>query len=599
LGQAAKLLDSEPSMASDPSLVADFIVEAREHLVSTEEQALALEKEPEDMEAINALFRAFHSIKGLAAFLEFDQIQQFSHEVETLLDCARQGELQITSDVIDLILAAGEHLGRCVDAVEKNSPAAGGAEVDALVKNIRAAAAGAAKPAEAKRAEVAASVEPAPVEAVPEAAKADAVEVEEASPFEEAVPAAPDHDPLRQEALKTVALPATGQKTNERFSIRVDASRLDHLMDMVGELVIAESLARTGLAAVASTSSTLSRSVAQMAQITSEVQRTTISMRMVPIGQLMRRTGKIVRDVSRKCGKPVEVEYEGEETEVDKTIAEELADPLMHIVRNAIDHGIETPEERAMCGKSPVAKIRVAASHEGSQIVVSISDDGRGLNRAKILKKAQEQNLITSTDLSDAAVSDLIFHPGFSTADKITTVSGRGVGMDVVRRHVERLRGRVDVKSVSGGGTTFTIRLPLTRAIIDGLVVRVADSRYVIPMSYVREIFRPTESSVSTVHGKGKLVMLHDRLLPIVHLSRAFGLGTPLTNPWEAVLVVAESGGRQICLLADEMLGKQEVVVKSLGKYLALTPGVCGGTILGDGKVGLILDMQNFEVQAS
>jgi two-component system chemotaxis sensor kinase CheA len=171
--------------------------------------------------------------------------------------------------------------------------------------------------------------------------------------------------------------------------------------------------------------------------------------------------------------------------------------------------------------------------------------------------------------------------------------------MDVVRRHVEKLRGRVDVKSVWGSGSTFTIRLPLTRAIIDGLVVRVADSRYVIPMSYVREIFRPTESSVSTVHGKGKLVMLHNRLLPIVHLSSTFGLNTPLQNPWEAVLVVAESGGRQICLLADEMLGKQEVVVKSLGKYLALTPGVCGGTILGDGRVGLILDMQNFEVQAS
>jgi two-component system chemotaxis sensor kinase CheA len=319
---------------------------------------------------------------------------------------------------------------------------------------------------------------------------------------------------------------------------------------------------------------------------------------MVPIGQLLRRTARIVRDLARQFGKQVEVEFIGEDTEVDKTIAEELADPLMHIIRNAIDHGIELPQERLAAGKNAVAKICLSASHEGSQIVVQVSDDGRGLDRAKILQKAREKNLVSDEHLADGDIVDLIFQPGFSTADKITTVSGRGVGMDVVRRHVEKLRGRVDVDSSPGEGTRFAIRLPLTRAIIDGLVVKVGDSRYVIPLGSVREIFRPAEAAISTVQARGELVLLHNRLLPILRLHREFSIASAITDPWAAVLIVAESDGRQFCLMVDELIGKQEVVVKSLGHFLNSTPGVSGGTILGDGRVGLILDVQQIEVRA-
>ena len=344
--------------------------------------------------------------------------------------------------------------------------------------------------------------------------------------FASAVKAENDHVTPPKPELQTClaaepTLSSTGNKGNaDRDSIRVETNRLDYLMDMVGELVIAQSLVQTEIVNQCRENSNLVRSITQLTQITSDVQRTTLRMRMIPIGQLLRRSERIVRDLARKCGKRVEIRLEGEDTEVDKTIAEELADPLMHIVRNAVDHGIESPEERVSAGKSAAATICLSASHEGSQIVVKVSDDGRGLDRGKILKKARERSLVLDPDPTDADIVELIFNPGFSTAEKVTTVSGRGVGMDVVRRHVEKLRGRVDVESTPGNGTSFVIRLPLTRAIIDGLVIKVGDSRYVIPLSSVREIFRPAESSVSTVQAKGEVVLLHNRLLPIVRLHR-------------------------------------------------------------------------------
>jgi two-component system chemotaxis sensor kinase CheA len=604
-GEPAGFTDSSSGSDSpsivDPGLVADFIVESREHLAASEDRTLALEKTPEDVEVINAIFRVFHSIKGLAAFLEFDRVYRFAHEVETLLDYARNRELTITPEVIDLILASADFLSRCIDAIESGPrgldslPDTEGALVQRILQTIE------------DRNKNTEDTQPSPIPVTTETAVAVAPPAEVATnplaPEETAMVAARSVV-LSSETTQTAPAPAAGtdlattesKNNGERYSIRVDTSKLDYLMDMVGELVIAESLVRTEITEQSQSNTALIRTIAQLAQITSEVQRTTFRMRMVPIGHLMRRTGRIVRDLARKFGKKVEVEFEGEETEVDKTIVEELADPLMHIVRNAIDHGIEMPAERAALGKSDLASIRFTAVHEGSQIVVEVSDDGRGLDRAKILKKAREQKLISdSADLSDAAVMELIFNPGFSTADKVTTVSGRGVGMDVVRRHVEKLRGRVDVQSKPGGGTKFTIRLPLTRAIIDGLVVKVGNARYVIPMSSVREIFRPAESAVSTVHGKGKLVLLHDRLLPIFNLSREFGVESTIVNPWDAVLIVTQSEGRQVCLMVDELVGKQEVVVKGLGQCLKDIPGVSGGTILGDGRVGLILEVQQLE----
>jgi two-component system chemotaxis sensor kinase CheA len=308
---------------------------------------------------------------------------------------------------------------------------------------------------------------------------------------------------------------------------------------------------------------------------------------------LFQRTARLVRDLSRKAGKKVELETSGEETELDKTIAEELADPMMHMVRNAIDHGIETPEARLAAGKSEVARVRLAAYHQGGQIVVEIADDGRGLNREKILNKARQNGLIADgAQLSENEIFHLIFEPGFSTAEQVTDISGRGVGMDVVRKHVQKLRGRIDIQSRIGEGATFFIKLPLTLAIIEGLVVVVGKYRYIVPIFAVREMFRPAPEALATIQGREEMALVRGSLLPVVRLHRRFGVQPRSEDPCEGLLVVAECEGKPFCLLVDDLVGKQEVVIKSLGESLKNIAGIAGGAILGDGRVGLILDME-------
>jgi two-component system chemotaxis sensor kinase CheA len=300
----------------------------------------------------------------------------------------------------------------------------------------------------------------------------------------------------------------------------------------------------------------------------------------------------MVRDLSRKAGKRVELETIGEDTELDKTIAEELSDPLLHMVRNSIDHGIEPPDQRAATGKDPLARIKLAAYHNGGQIIIEISDDGRGLDREKILNKAIRNGLIEAgAHFSDSEVFNLIFEPGFSTAEKITDISGRGVGMDVVRKHVQKLRGRIEIHSKPGLGTTFLLRLPLTLAIIEGLVVKVGREQYIVPIFAVKELFRPTAESLSTIHGQDEMALVRGRLLPVVRLYRNFGVKPKAEDPCDGLLLVAESQEKTFCVLVDELVGKQEVVIKSLGERLKNIEGIAGGAILGDGRVGLILDM--------
>jgi two-component system chemotaxis sensor kinase CheA len=335
----------------------------------------------------------------------------------------------------------------------------------------------------------------------------------------------------------------------------------------------------------------LARNLSQLARITDDIQRTAMSMRMIPVGQLFQKTSRLVRDLSRKAGKQVELELAGEETELDRNIVEELADPLMHMVRNSVDHGIEKPVERVQAGKPPQARVLLKAGHQAGHIVIQISDDGRGLQREKILRKAREKKLIEGgAELTDSEIFALIFHPGFSTADKITDVSGRGVGMDVVRKQVQKLRGRIDVLSKSGEGTTFLLKLPLTLAIIDGLVVGVGDQRYIVPIFAVREMLQPSEQAISTIHGRQEVALVRGALLPVIRLHQRFHVQPRHQHPWESLLIVAESGTKLFCLMVDELIGKQEVVIKSLGEGMRNIAGVAGGAILGDGRVGLILD---------
>ena len=607
-------------LASDPELLNDFILEAREHLTTIELQLLTLDQDPANGEAINAVFRGFHTIKGMAGFLDLDAVRDVSHEVETVLDLARNAQLAITSEVIDAILASKDYLSRWLGELEamlQSGRTPEGADNRALIAMIRGIArgeekgghpaqpdarpaAGAGIPEDAAKTSAddttgellklahevasAASSEapqaPAPLAAPQAAPQAESL----------AAPLAALETPVAEapEAQKPSELPATVAR-----SIKVDTAKLDYLVDMVGEMVIAQSMVRhdpdlsTGLKA------RLGRNLSQLARITDEVQRTAMSMRMIPIGQLFQKTSRLVRDLSRKASKQVDLELSGEDTELDRNIVEELADPLMHMVRNAVDHGIETAEERVARGKSPNAKVLLKAGHQAGHILIQISDDGRGLDCQKILRKAREKGLVDpEATLTEAEAFNLIFHPGFSTADKVTDVSGRGVGMDVVRKHVQKLRGRIEVRSTFGQGTTFLMKLPLTLAIIDGLVVAVGSQRYIVPIFAVREMLKPAEAAISTVQGREEMAMVRGALLPLIRLHRRFGVEARFENPWDSLLIVSENGGKQFCLMVDELIGKQEVVIKSLGETMRNIPGVAGGAILGDGRVGLILDLE-------
>jgi two-component system chemotaxis sensor kinase CheA len=395
-----------------------------------------------------------------------------------------------------------------------------------------------------------------------------------------------------QRSIPSVATLAKEQaKAPDASSVRVETAKLDHLMNMVGEIVIAQSLIRHNQLLASTADSRLMGDLSQLARVTAEVQRATMSMRMVPVGQLFQRVERVIRDLSRKAGKLVTLETSGSETEIDKTVAEELSDPLLHMVRNSIDHGIETTPERSASGKNPEARIRLSAYHQGGQVIIKISDDGRGLNADRIRSKAEDRHLIPpNAQMTEEEIYQLIFEPGFSTAEKITDISGRGVGMDVVRRNVEKLRGRIETESFPGQGTAFLLKLPLTLAIIDGLVVEVGTEQYIIPLSGVREIFRPRHEALLTVQQRDEMMLVRDELMPVVRLNQRLGINARATELSDGLMVVVESENRCYCLMVDDLLGKQEVVIKSLGEAFKDLAGISGCAVLGNGRVGLILD---------
>jgi two-component system chemotaxis sensor kinase CheA len=552
----------QAALADDPELISDFVVEARGHISSIERLMLALEQNPGDAETLNATFRAFHTVKGLAGFLNLSPIRDLAHEVETILDNARNGRQAVTASLVDAVLESTDCLVRQVAAVESRLSGANqwpDAAPAGLLARLRSLAAGEDPP-------------PPP---------ADAATGREEPPAVPAGPAAKTSEPARSGA----ASPGGGGT-----SIKVDTIKLDYLVDMLGELVIAQSLVNHNTDGKLATNSSLMRSLAQLTRITNDVQKTAMSLRMVPVDGLFQRMKRLVRDIARKSGKLVDTELSGNDTELDRNIVEELADPLMHMVRNAVDHGIEPPSERAAAAKTPQARVRLHAEHQSGSIVISISDDGRGIRREKILKKARERGLVDGPGehLSDNDVFQLIFEPGFSTAEQVTDLSGRGVGMDVVKKQIQKLRGRIDIESVAGQGTVFTLKVPLTLAIIDGLIVGAGEDRYIIPIFAVKEILRPAEGMLSTMENRAEIALIRGRVLPVVRLRRRFGLGA---SSEDGLLVVAEARGKEFCLMVDSLLGKQEVVIKSLGETFRHVAGVAGGAILGDGRVGLILDM--------
>ncbi|MBU3694103.1 MAG: chemotaxis protein CheA, partial [Rhodocyclaceae bacterium] len=385
---------------------------------------------------------------------------------------------------------------------------------------------------------------------------------------------------------------AAAGAAGDASSIRVSVGKVDQLINLVGELVINQAmLAETASKVDPVLYEQLTNGIAQLERNTRNLQESVMSMRMMPVSSVFSRFPRVVRDISQRLGKDIELRFVGENTEIDRGVIEKIADPLTHLVRNSLDHGIETPEVRSAAGKPTRGTLTLRASHQGANIVIEVIDDGGGLRRDKILAKARERGFTVSDSMPDAEVWQLIFEPGFSTADQVTDVSGRGVGMDVVRRNIAELGGRIDIESRAGRGTHITIRLPLTLAILDGLSVALGDETYIIPLAYIVESLQPQSPEISTVGGDNHVVQVRQEYLPVLSLAQVLG-GVPRAARYEeGIFVILESEATKIALFVDELVGENQVVIKSLESNYAKVSGISGATILGDGRVALILDV--------
>lgn len=541
-----------------------------------------MEESPDDPEPVRTLFRAVHTIKGTAGFVNLKQLPRLAHATETLLDLARRGQLTVAGPTADVVLDAIDRLKvmvglvtASVDGGKTFPPCAG---LTDLIRRIDAVAAGNAAPpaADAPAKPQPEVATPAPVAEVPVAATASAT------------PAAA----IAATGETAAAAPAGNSATAADASVKVSTERLDRLINSVGELVITQAMLEQTATNRRDQGEALARGMAHLGKLTRELQDLAMSMRMVPVGGVFQKMARLVRDLARKSGKQIDFETQGAETELDRNLVEAIADPLVHMIRNAADHGIETPDVRLKAGKLPAGKINLRAYHQGGSVVIEIADDGKGLVKQRILNKAIERGIVRpDQQLDEAEIFALIFHAGLSTAEKVTDVSGRGVGMDVVKRNIEQLRGRIEIRSVEGHGTTFTIRLPLTLAVMDGLVVRVGTERYIVPILSVEQSERLSHDRVTTVHGRGELATVRGRLLPIIRLHRLFDVESTHTNLADGIVVIVQDEVRRCALLVDELVGRQQVVIKSLGDAVGHPRGVAGCAILGDGRVNLILDV--------
>lgn len=582
----------------DRDILGDFITESRENLQTAEGALLSLETNPADQESINRVFRAFHTIKGMSAFMGLTRVAELAHHAESLLSKVRDGKIAFGGAYADMSLRSVDVLKELIQSVQD---ALGGQLMlkpegyNPLMKDLVDPEAAAAR---------------APAPAAPEPPRLGDILVADGKASREDVEvaeASKGPEPLGVALVKSQAASLTdvGQALRKQqetknpageqqdSSVRVRTDRLDQLIETLGELVIAQSMLAQDPTVVSGRDLGLSKKVSHSGKIVRDLQDLGMAMRMVPLKATFQKMSRVVRDLSKKNGKEVDLTVIGEETEIDRNMVAVVDELLVHMVRNSMDHGIEAPADREAAGKPRRGSFRLGAFHSGGNIVFEITDDGKGLNKNKIKTKALEKGLIKSVDgLSDNDIHNMIFLPGFSTADKITDVSGRGVGMDVVKKGVEGMRGRIDITSEEGKGCCFKLKLPLTMAITDGMLVRVGQQRYIIPMGSIHISLRPEAKAVSKVVGRGELLNLRGELMPVFRLHKIFKVQDAVEDLFGGLLVVVEDRGKHCALLVDELLGQQQVVAKAIKSGVEKTQGVSGGAILGDGRVGLILDPQ-------
>jgi two-component system chemotaxis sensor kinase CheA len=604
----------------------EFLAETRESLAGLDQHFIDLESNPTDTGLLNAIFRTVHSIKGGAGFLGLNDLVSVAHGSENILNKLRAGELAVSAEIIDIVLESvdvikailgqlqGEDTGPLdiAGTVQKldlmlqfvqESGDAPAPAVDAAPTETAEAAPPEAAPAEAAPAD--ASAEAPPVEAAPAAeAPAPPVEAAPAAPAPPAPPEAPEAPqaaPAAEPATKAPAPPAQSTKTDVETSIRVDTVRLDSVMNLVGELVLCRNRALKLISELDQkyegdpTLRDLVTTAGQLNLVTTDLQLSVMKTRMQPVGKIFQKFPRMVRDLSRKMGKQIELEIQGEDTELDKSLLEELGDPLVHLVRNSIDHGVETSEARIQAGKPAAGHVCLSADYDGASIVIQIADDGAGIDVRKVKSTVLKRGLMTAEQLDGMTEKDafnLIFLPGLSTKDQVSDLSGRGVGMDVVLNNIRKVGGIIDVDSVLGEGTTVTLTLPLTIAIIQTLMVRVSERLFAIPLSSIVETLRLEPEEIQTVDGK-PMIRLRDRIIPIVHLGDVFRIPHTdgLADGERLNVIVVALAEKKVGVRVDTLHQQEEVVIKSMGDYLGEVPGISGATINGEGRVVLILDV--------
>jgi two-component system chemotaxis sensor kinase CheA len=633
-------------------LLEDFLVEAFEMIEEMDQDLIELENNPDDLDLLNKIFRVAHTIKGSSGFLNFEKLAHLTHHMEAVLDKARKGELKITPEIMDVILESVDLMKAILEYIRDNGDdSSPDVNIDGVVKKLDAIANGEAQSAggSSSNSEESESKEENKGNIVGNInldeitlENADEIDLDSLSPEE--LDAVLEHlvklrneaegnenhekkeetnqqKEEKQEAKEEKQVPAKPQETtpakaketkpaaakkNEikkisaaEQTIRVDVKRLDQLMNLIGELV----LAKNRLIKIYNDVEEryegekfleeLNQVVSSISIVTTDLQIAVMKTRMLPIGKVFNKFPRLVRDLSRELGKKVKLIIEGEDTELDKSIIEEIGDPLVHMIRNSIDHGIEPPEERKKLGKPEEGTVWLRAYNEGNMIVIEIKDDGRGMDPEKLKQKAIEKGVITPTEaenMSDKEAFMLIFKPGFSTAEKVTSVSGRGVGMDVVKTNIEKLNGIIEVDSVPGKGTTFKLKIPLTLAIIQALLVASQEELFAVPLSNVIETVRIVEEDIYTIEGKSVL-KLRDEILPLVNMADVFKIEKVLEPDKYLYVVILGLGAIKIGLIVDSFIGQEEIVIKSLGEFLKGIPGIAGATIRGDGRVTLIVDV--------
>jgi two-component system chemotaxis sensor kinase CheA len=550
-----------------PEMAVRFSQEAVETIDNAEQSLLKISKEEDKenkKEFIKEAFRYIHSFKGNCGFMQLADFESLSHTLENVLDAIRNDQAEATEQTIDILLQTIDVLREGLKEFNQH----GTQEIDNcdLMKQFL-------------------------VELVAEPALL--IESKKENHETSRITTSSNTQKPRREATDTKAPQDQNNNKITRRDIRVDVNKLDALINLVGELVIAESMVMRNQLITNIEDEYLERSIHHLQRVSSELQDVAMSVRMIPLASTFKKMIRLVHDLSRKSEKKAEIQIIGEETEVDKNVIEAIGDPIIHIIRNSVDHGIEPASERLANGKKESGTITLEAKHEGGEVWITIKDDGKGLNRERILKKAQENSLIDGdgSEMSDEEAFNLIFEPGFSTAEKITDISGRGVGMDVVKKNIDNLNGRISVKSVAGEGTTMTLHIPLTLAIIEGMLIRVGSNQYTIPLLSIRESIRIAKNRIVKTPDGSECVKVRNEIVPILRLHKMFNKNTEIAKIENGILVIVESDSKVAAIFVDEIIGQQEVVIKGLDSYLGNIKGISGCTVLGDGEVSLIIDV--------